>query len=198
MKTASYRHTPGRALFACVAALVCALAVPGTVSAQASSVPDNAYATKTSYGKGWECRRGFRERDNKCVAFEVPENAHLNYRGDRWECQRGYRAENGACKLIAVPENAFLTDQGYGGIGWTCERGYLAKGKRCEKILVPKHAFLTGSSYGSGWECERGYRATQGECLPVAVPKNAHLGYDGDTWECNEPLIRRGDTCVPE
>lgn len=196
MNIASHRRALSRAVSICAFVIVSAFAVTATASAQKSGIPEHAYVTTTSYGKGWECQRGFRESGNKCIEVRVPENAYLDDRGDQWQCRRGYRQEKDTCELIVVPKNAFLTEQGYGGVGWTCERGYRAVGSRCEWITVPKNAFLHEASYGPGWVCERGYQAVEERCIPVVVPKNAHLGYGGDSWECDEPLVLRDGNCV--
>ncbi|MSO80622.1 MAG: hypothetical protein EXQ97_03060 [Alphaproteobacteria bacterium] len=53
-------------------------------------VPANARATERSYGRGWECRYGFRQIEDACVAVKAPEHAFLDPSGDRWKCGRGF------------------------------------------------------------------------------------------------------------
>lgn len=44
-------------------------------------VPENAYPVYKSYGRGWECHRGFRIEDGRYVEVDVPPHAHLTDEG---------------------------------------------------------------------------------------------------------------------
>lgn len=82
------------------------------------------YATDSSYGNGWECRRGYKENNGSCVALRIPKHAFLDRRGEDWQCERGYQKEDDSCTKIALPENAYLEDEGN---DWQCDRGYRKK-----------------------------------------------------------------------
>ena len=60
-------------------------------------MPAHAYAFDTSYGRGWECGRGYQEHNETCTAVAVPQNAYLNASGDSWECNRSYLQVGEAC-----------------------------------------------------------------------------------------------------
>ena len=46
-------------------------------SCQRTNVPQNAYLTGSSYGRGWECNHGFKNVGELCEKIRVPENAYL-------------------------------------------------------------------------------------------------------------------------
>ncbi len=125
-------------------------------------LPANALATETSYGRGWECRRGYREVNNNCIAIAVPANAYLNSSGVRWECDRGFRETNETCVAIDVPQNGYLTESNFGS-GWKCERGFQPEGEVCSRIDVPTNAHLDYS--GNDWECDRPFSQHNGGCV---------------------------------
>ncbi|MGI9521189.1 MAG: hypothetical protein ACR2PG_06015, partial [Hyphomicrobiaceae bacterium] len=60
-------------------------------------IPNNAFATGSSFGRSWECERGFRAVGRVCVAVNPPQNAHLNYSGSDWECDRPYQRRDDQC-----------------------------------------------------------------------------------------------------
>ena len=128
----------------------------------ASRPPANALATETSYGRGWECRRGYREINETCIAIAVPKNAYLNSSGVRWECERGFREVDETCVAIDVPRNAYLTESNFGS-GWKCERGFQVEGEACNPIDLPANAHLDYS--GNDWECDRPYRQQKDGCI---------------------------------
>ena len=125
-------------------------------------VPENALATGSSYGRGWECRRGYREVNETCIVIKIPENAYLNASGVRWECNRGFREFDKACVAINVPENGYLTESDFGS-GWKCERGFQAKGEMCIPVELPANAHIDFS--GSDWDCDRPYEKHKGGCV---------------------------------
>lgn len=122
-------------------------------------IPQNA---KVNYfGNGWECKRGYYQKGEACVAVDVPANAKLDYFGHSWECKRGYIRNADSCIAVNVPSNAKLD---YFGHGWECERGYFQKGNNCLAIQIPENARL--DYFGHGWECKRGYVQKGGSCVP--------------------------------
>ena len=159
-----------------------------------ADIPDNARAT--SYGKGWECKPGYRRDKEACNAVKVPDNAYptgSSY-GRGWRCKRGYQQLAETCVAIKVPANAYLS---YSGTGWTCDRGYRAYDNACVAIEVPKNGYLTEANHDPGWKCERGYSAVGAKCVPVQLPANAHLNYSGNSWDCDPPYRKRQGACVP-
>ena len=86
-----------------------------------SNVPENAH--KKSYGTGWECDRGFQERDGACLIVAIPENAYPTDQdyGQVWKCSRGFLREGKVCAAVRVPANAYLISFGN---GWDCDRGF--------------------------------------------------------------------------
>ena len=161
----------------------------------AVDAPANAFGSGASYGRGWECHRGYRVVDEACAKVLVPEHAYLTSSGSWWNCERGYRDTGESCERIIVPANAFLTEAPYNR-GWACERGFRVQENLCEPILVPEHGYLTSSSFGAGWRCERGYSMSESTCVWITVPSFAHLNYNGDGWECDRPYRRVGTSCA--
>ena len=90
--------------------------VSGRTIAQGPSkeVPLNGLAKP--YGRGWECKPGFRQDGTGCVAVKLPENAYLSDSsyGPGWECRYGYKQEGSFCTAVKVPQNAYLTESRYG------------------------------------------------------------------------------------
>ena len=160
---------------------------------QAVDIPENASAT--SYGRGWECKQGYRRVEGACNAVIVPDNAYPTNSayGSVWKCEWGYRQVGDACVAIKVPPNAYLR---HTGIGWACERGYREDNNACFAIDVPANAYLIEATYGPGWKCERGYRMVNTTCAAVQLPENAHLDYSGSDWQCNPPYRRRQNSCT--
>ena len=73
--------------------LICALllllglaSVTDLGAAQGGTTALPANASPESYGSGWECDRGFRKAEARCLAVAVPENAHLDFSGHDWVC----------------------------------------------------------------------------------------------------------------
>jgi hypothetical protein len=67
---------------------------------QVINVPANGYLTDDGpYGSGWKCNRGYLAADDRCVAVQLPENAHLDYSGSGWNCDRPYRKQIDRCEL---------------------------------------------------------------------------------------------------
>lgn len=63
-------------------------------------VPENAYLEDRSYGPGWECDRGYVSKDGqRCDKIDLPEQAHLNRKGDAWRCNPPYVKRANACVL---------------------------------------------------------------------------------------------------
>ena len=91
-------------------------------------IPDNAYATYTLYGPGWDCARGFQLSAQTCARVNIPANAFLSRSGHTWECERGFRREQSTCTPVPVPQNAHLD---YAGDSWKCDRGFHAHGSAC-------------------------------------------------------------------
>ncbi len=62
-------------------------------------------------GSYWLCSRGYRQSGDRCVAIDVPDNAHLTdfvfSRG--WECDVGYREDGDSCVRISAPPMAIPT-----------------------------------------------------------------------------------------
>jgi hypothetical protein len=148
-------------------------------------VPEYAYANGSAYGNGWDCKFGFKQEDDLCIAVEVPANGFLDARGTGWKCKRGFREDSGECVEIAVPTGGYLTES-TAKTGWACDRRYEEARDTCELIQLPANGFLTNSAFGSGWECERGYREYNGTCRMIEVPANAYLidlTY-GTGWQC--------------
>jgi hypothetical protein len=188
----------GGKLLLLIVLVFCAL--PGVAKQREGQlvVPDNAYASGSAYGKGWECAFGFNAKDDFCIAVEVPANAFLDARGTGWKCNRGFREDSGECVEIVVPTGGYLTES-TAKTGWACDRRYKETRDTCELIQVPANGFLTNSAYGSGWECERGYREHNGSCRMIALPVNAYLvdlTY-GPGWQCERGYSTLDDkTCT--
>ena len=170
---------------------------------RALSIPKNAYATGSPYGKGWECKRGHTiDKNNACAPVIIPTNAFFT--GSAWQCDRGYRRLDESCVLIELPENGFLTNSSY-DTGWECIRGFRAEGATCVEILVPKGGYLSDSiSAKQGWQCLRGYIKVEDTCEKIKVPANAYLSHSsyGQGWECERGYEVFSGTCryidVPE
>lgn len=150
-----------RRCFRAVALFLSAFAIGLSSAGYAGTVkvPDNAHAK--NYGSGWECDKGFREKNRGCIAIKVPDNAfptNSNY-GQGWECSWGFRQVGTRCAAFKVPQNAFLNSF---GDKWKCDRGYRARGDRCEQIKVPQNAHLDFS--GNGWQCNRPFRRIKNRC----------------------------------
>ena len=127
-----------------------------------SRFPRTPYAVESSYGRGWECERGYRESQDACVAVEVPADAYLVGGGNDWKCERGFRRIGERCNAIAVPVNAYLNDL---GSDWRCERGFRKDGLGCAALRVPDHGFINYS--GDDWSCEEGFRRQESACLAL-------------------------------
>ena len=163
------------------------------------TVPENAYSTNKSYGKGWKCRRGYAElARERCSEIPVPKNAFLSTSGSTWLCYRGFRRERNSCQEIVIPENAFLSERSY-GTGWECERGFRETPRGCEPVLVPKNAYLAEGKSGPGWECARGFRATASACIKIVIPANGYFSDQayGPGWKCERGFAAEDKECRP-
>ncbi len=161
-------------------------------------IPDNAFATNLTYGKGWDCAYGFTEEiGDICASVSVPENGFLDPSGNRWHCLRGFAKNGDVCQQIDVPQNGYLTDDSFGN-GWSCDRGFRAEGKACRKIAVPAHGYLSNKQYGAGWLCDRGYRASREDCVAVRMPAHAYFveASFGDGWKCDYGYEQNGAECI--
>jgi hypothetical protein len=49
------------------------------------------YLSEATYGPGWKCERGYRAAGTRCVAGQLPANAHLDYSGSSWDYAPPYR-----------------------------------------------------------------------------------------------------------
>ena len=167
----------------------------GTAHGQgaAGPFPENAHAE--AYGTGWECNRGFFEKDGACAPIQLPANAYLTSLayGRGWDCKRGFREIHSTCNALEIPANAFLNAAGN---GWECHRGYQNSRNSCAVVEVPENGFLNDASYGTGWSCNRGFEPINQSCRTLKLPANTHLDFSGNRWECDPPLRRRSDTCV--
>lgn len=168
---------------------------PGFVCAKNDAIDVPVNATAKSYGTGWSCNKGYREKNNACEAIIIPDNAYSTNKtyGIGWECNRGYRKIDDACVVIKIPVNGYLD---FDGKKVKCNRGYLMVDKFCKVINVPANGYLTKSSYGPGWECERGYQANKNACIPVKLPENSHINFSGNNWECDKPYQRQNNQCT--
>lgn len=104
----------------------------------AQPVPDNASAK--SYGDGWECDIGYRQREDLCAAVVVPENAYATNRsyGRGWACLHGFlERDRTSCVAVVVPEGAFLDPSGE---RWHCLRGFARRDGACVEVIVPENA----------------------------------------------------------
>lgn len=120
-------------------ALTCGTAV---CQSDTNTIPENA----RSAFHGWECNRGFAQKDAACVPLEVPANAYLNSQGSGWYCNRGYRRDRQSCVAVTVPPNAYADEADFTN-GWQCNRGYRRAGKTCAAVVVPANAYLADSTY---------------------------------------------------
>ena len=170
-------------------------ASPGYVYAKNDDVKLPENATARSYGTGWNCDKGYREKNNGCAAILIPENAYSTNKtyGRGWECKRSFRKIDDTCILIKVPTNGYLD---HSGKQLKCNRGYLINNDSCDAIDIPENGFLETSSYGPGWECERGYRAEKNKCIALELPANSHIDYSGNSWECDTPYLENNDQCT--
>jgi len=180
----------------CLLQLAAFIVAPSSAVAASPAVPSDAtlppHAKWQSWGNGWECQRGYRKEDQRCIEIDVPPHAFLDVFGHDWECERSYRREGERCVPVQVPEHAHLDITGH---DWECQRGYRKEDQRCIEVDVPPHAFL--DAIGHDWECERGYRREGGRCVPVQVPEHAHLAYSGHGWTCNDGYQRVDQACEP-
>ena len=112
----------------------------GVVLSQDAPVVLPNHAAPINYGKGWECKPGFRDAGDSCDPVVVPENAYPTNAmyGTGWKCERGYLESKGECAAIEVPPNGYLTERSYKP-GWKCERGYRETDDNCVAIEVPEH-----------------------------------------------------------
>ena len=167
-------------------------------SCELIALPDNAYATGRSYGRGWDCHRGFEvANDSYCSEIPVPENAFLRSSSYGWQCERGYQRGANSCVAIVLPDHAYLTED-YTDSGWSCERGYVADKTGCVEIVVPENGYLTNARYGETWACERGFIEVAGRCDAIAVPANAFLDANsyGPGWRCERGYAPAGNACI--
>jgi hypothetical protein len=58
-------------------------------------VPVNAFLN--SRGNAWECERGFRQVDSRCVALNPPAHALVDDSGNAWRCDVGFRKQEQLC-----------------------------------------------------------------------------------------------------
>lgn len=175
---------------------ILSIATLQVVHAQDTPLEIPANAGANTYGTGWFCDPGYRERDGECKAIEIPPNAYATNKifGRGWKCNRGYRLTDGSCVQIEVPPNAYLDMNS--GRRWRCERGYRVRAQECVPIEVPQNGYLSGNSYDGGWKCNRGYAAVDGDCVSLQLPDNAHIDYSGNDWACDPPYRKRDDGCV--
>ena len=166
----------------------------GAVGQPGKPLPENAEAGR--YGAGWECKRGFRQKDNSCIGVKLPDHAFLtkNTYGKGWDCYYGFAEKGDKCVAVQVPANAYLDP--YLGDSWKCLSGYRQSNEACEPIIIPENAFLSETSSSRGWDCERGYRATELACIKVEVPDHAYLTTSGDEWKCDRGFEEKNKACV--
>ena len=93
------------------------LAAIAVTTAEAAEIPANAYSSNASYGKTWQCHRGYIAKGDSCVEIAVPEHAYLRSSSERWHCERVYRKERETCIAITVPAHGILSDSTYSS-GW--------------------------------------------------------------------------------
>lgn len=188
-----YQHS----LYSKITPVALAIMLSSTIVASAKNKtverPKNSQAK--SYGSGWECTRGFKEVDRRCLEIKVPSNAYRTKSsyGPVWECKRGFKVKDDACVAIPVPTHGYLASYGE---RWKCHRGYRRVDDTCAAVVVPKNGYLADDSYGRGWTCERGFTASKTDCVAVNVPSNAHLGFSGTRWECDQPFIEKQGRCI--
>ncbi|MEJ2122686.1 MAG: hypothetical protein P8Z76_18700, partial [Alphaproteobacteria bacterium] len=96
----------------------------------AIKVPANGYLVSATYGRGWECERGYRVTGEDCVVVRVPENGYFinASHGPGWRCEYGFQAVDESCVALKLPETAHID---YSGNGWDCNRPYRQQGGRC-------------------------------------------------------------------
>ena len=73
----SARKSCGGAVACILITLMVVTGPVGLASAQDVEGTSPANASKKTYGRGWDCDRGFRAVDGKCAAVKVPDDAHL-------------------------------------------------------------------------------------------------------------------------
>ena len=174
-----------------------ALAADSSVKAPVD-IPANGFATNSSYGKGWSCKRGYVAKGGTCSEVQVPTNGFLDATGTGWKCSRGYRDGSAECVAIKVPEHGYLNNTRFGS-GWDCRRGYRATAEECVAIAVPENGYLTdASTRGLGWACEWGFRPVGAACVLLSVPEHGHLNGSsfGTGWECNRGFRETGERCA--
>ncbi len=72
---------------ALLALLLGSAAVAATAWAGDNDIP--ADAQPRAYGAGWECKRGFERKGEKCREIELPQNAVLSPGvPNGWQCKR--------------------------------------------------------------------------------------------------------------
>lgn len=159
-------------------------------------VPANAYLD--SFGRDWDCDRGYIKDDQGqgCKAVKLPANAHADDGGDfgtGWECDRRYLKVGDRCIRVLVPANAYYSEISLDR-DWQCNPGYRREGDACMAVSAPAHGFLVGDQ--DEWACDRGFKKSADSCVPVAVPANGYLDRSGDDWRCERGFRQEGVSCI--
>ncbi|MEJ2680671.1 MAG: hypothetical protein P8144_04080 [Gammaproteobacteria bacterium] len=151
-----------------------------------------ANARPLTVGKGWTCKYGYQEINDRCERIILPANARLMSSGHDWDCNPGYRQVGNACEAVHVPLGGRISPQ-YDG--WECRPGYVLRSGICRRAIIPENARLTGQ--GSKWVCEKGYQRHGIACIPSRLPENAywHDETQGD-WKCDAGYFRSSGRCV--
>ena len=170
----------------------------GLAKAQGVEVTIPANAIAKTYGRGWECEKGFRRIDDNCAVVILPDNAYLTDAtyGSGWKCSYGYKKNSDMCDQVALPANAYLSATT--GDRWLCARGYRQVDDTCVEINVPANGYLTEGTRGPGWACGRAYRASNGACAAIVVPANGYLTFtpSGSGWDCDRGYREVNGACT--
>jgi len=168
-----------------------------TALAQNTIQPMSENASAKSYGDGWECNVGYRQKGETCLEVTVPDNAYSTNRtyGLGWECLRGFRKDREAnCVAVEVPEGGYLDPSGE---RWRCLRGHIKIDDTCHRIILPLHSYLAEASAGVPWICDRGFEPKGERCVAIVVPKNAYLNGSsyGQAWTCERGYREHTGKC---
>ena len=176
-----------------------------------------------SYGRGWECDRGYRQANEACAVVEVPPQrlpgfprARLGVRARLRASRPVMRRNQATCERLSggllrprLGVRSRISSQltthapwsqvppnaflDSRGRDWECDRGYRKADQSCVAVKLPANAYLDSS--GDRWKCERGYGKRR-VVLAIEIPHEGYLASSGRDWECNRGYRKSGESCV--
>ena len=126
-------------------------------------LPANAFLTEdTSYGRGWDCERGFRHLAG-ALRCHPGSSQCLPGRERLWsglDLRARIQADRRHLHGGRSPANGYLDAA---GSGFKCDRRFARSGQDCVAVIVPERGFLQAS--GGGWDCEPPFRKRDEKCV---------------------------------